>query len=468
MTLSKSKHLRQLLVVLDTTTTAAVYAVICAAALLLGRMDIDGWQTHMLLLPVLLVISPPLSGWAKPTLAGQSLFRIVFEQFRYSLVLFAFLAMVVFLFRMELISRAVLIAAMSINFVTMIFIRFFLRWWYFRARVETRENYTKVLVVGSGPRAGYYITRAMPNSEWGVEVIGCVDPDASRVGQVCEGTPVIGTLEDIERIVSAQVVDELVVALPRSRLNDIGTIADICAEQGIELKILADFYDMDATVQLDYQNRIPLLSFAPVLLDQNKLLVKRMMDIVLVTLALPLLVPVMAAVAIAVKVDSRGPVFFLQERVGLHKRRFRMIKFRSMYVDAEARMQEIEHLNEAQGPIFKITNDPRVTRVGRFIRKTSLDELPQLINVFVGQMSLVGPRAMSVRDVSLFDRGIQRKRFSVRPGIVCLREVSGRSALSFDRWLELDLQYIDTWTLGLDLQILLRVIPVVLRGSGAS
>jgi exopolysaccharide biosynthesis polyprenyl glycosylphosphotransferase len=468
MTLSKSKHLRQLLVVLDTTTSSAVYAVVCAVSLLLQRIGSDGWQSHMLLLPVLLVIAPPLSGWSKPTLAGQSLFRIVFEQFRFSLVLFAFLVMVVFLFRLELISRGVLIAAVVLNLGTMIFIRFFLRWWYFSARVEARENYTKVLVVGSGPRASYYITRAMPNSEWGVEVIGCVDPDAARVGQVCEGAPVIGTLEDIESIVAAHVVDELVVALPRSRLNDIGTIADICAEQGIELKILADFYDMDATVQLDYQNRIPLLSFAPVLLDQNKLLVKRMMDIVLVTLTLPLLLPLMAAVALAIKLDSSGPVFFLQERVGLHKRRFRMIKFRSMYVDAEARMKELEHLNEAQGPIFKMANDPRVTPVGRFIRKTSLDELPQLINVFTGQMSLVGPRAMSVRDVSLFDRGIQRKRFSVRPGIVCLREVSGRSALSFDRWLELDLQYIDTWTLSLDLQILLRVIPVVLRGSGAS
>ena len=139
-----------------------------------------------------------------------------------------------------------------------------------------------------------------------------------------------------------------------------------------------------------------------------------------------------------------------------------------MYADAEARLKEIEHLNEAQGPIFKMTNDPRVTGVGRFIRKTSLDEIPQLINVFTGDMSLVGPRAMSVRDVDLFDKGIQRKRFSVRPGIVCLREVSGRSKLSFDRWLELDLQYIDTWSLALDFQILLRVIPVVLRGSGAS
>lgn len=468
MTISKSKHLRQLLVVLDTCTTGAVYAVVCALAWVLQQIGIDGWESHMLLLPVMLAIAAPLSGWSKPTLAGHSLMRIVFEQLRFTAVLFTLLIVVVFLFRLELVSRVVLMTAMLLNLGTMIFIRFFLRWWYFSARVEAEENYTKVLVVGSGPRAGYYITRAMPNSEWGVEVIGCVDPDPARVGQLCEGTPVIGTIADLEQIVSTQVVDELVVALPRSRLNDIGTIADICAEQGIELKILADFYDMDAVVQLDYQNRVPLLSFAPVSLDENKLFIKRIMDIVLVTLAMPLLVPVMLAVAIAVKLSSEGPVFFTQERVGLHKRRFRMIKFRSMYVDAEARMKEIEHLNEAEGPIFKMANDPRVTGVGRFIRKTSLDELPQLINVFLGQMSLVGPRAMSVRDVNLFDKGIQRKRFSVRPGIVCLREVSGRSALSFDRWLELDLQYIDTWSLGLDLQILLRVIPVVLRGSGAS
>ena len=144
-----------------------------------------------------------------------------------------------------------------------------------------------------------------------------------------------------------------------------------------------------------------------------------------------------------------------------------MLKFRSMAIDSEDRLKEIEHLNEVQGPIFKIKDDPRVTRVGKFIRKTSLDELPQLLNVLRGHMSLVGPRPMSIRDVNLFDQQIQRKRFSVRPGLTCIWQVSGRSKLSFDKWLELDLWYIDHWSLWLDIKILFKTIPAVLRGSGA-
>ncbi len=144
-----------------------------------------------------------------------------------------------------------------------------------------------------------------------------------------------------------------------------------------------------------------------------------------------------------------------------------MLKFRSMVVDAEAKMKEIEHLNEAEGPNFKITHDPRITRVGNFIRKTSLDELPQLLNVIRGHMSLVGPRPMSQRDVELFDKGIQRKRFSVKPGLTCIWQISGRSNLSFEKWLELDLQYIDEWNLWMDLKILFKTVPVVLKGSGA-
>ena len=144
-----------------------------------------------------------------------------------------------------------------------------------------------------------------------------------------------------------------------------------------------------------------------------------------------------------------------------------MFKFRSMYVDAEERLKEIEHLNEADGPIFKIKDDPRTTRVGRFIRKTSIDELPQLINVLRGEMSLVGPRPMSLRDVDRFDRGIQRKRFSVQPGLTCLWQISGRSDLPFEKWLELDLEYITNWNFWLDVQILFRTIPAVLKSRGA-
>ena len=159
--------------------------------------------------------------------------------------------------------------------------------------------------------------------------------------------------------------------------------------------------------------------------------------------------------------------FFVQERVGLNKRRFRMLKFRTMVANAEHLQAAVEHLNEAHGPIFKIANDPRITRLGRLLRRTSLDELPQLFHVLTGEMSLVGPRPMSLRDVDLFDRGIQRKRFSVKPGLTCLWQISGRSDLPFSKWLELDLHYIEHWSLGLDLMILLKTIPAVLSGKGA-
>jgi lipopolysaccharide/colanic/teichoic acid biosynthesis glycosyltransferase len=176
----------------------------------------------------------------------------------------------------------------------------------------------------------------------------------------------------------------------------------------------------------------------------------------------------MAVIALAIRLDTSGPVFFLQRRVGLNKRTFRLVKFRTMHIDAEQRQKDLEHLNQAEGPIFKIFNDPRVTRVGRFLRRTSLDELPQLANVVLGHMSLVGPRPLPLRDVSLFDRGEQRRRFSVKPGLTCLWVVAGRSALPFAEWLRLDLWYIDHWSITLDLKILIRTVPVVLRGTGAA
>ncbi len=192
------------------------------------------------------------------------------------------------------------------------------------------------------------------------------------------------------------------------------------------------------------------------------------MDLAVALVFLVICGPLFALVAIAIKLDSTGPVFFIQERVGLSKRRFRMIKFRTMSMDAEARMKDIEHLNEKTGPIFKIRNDPRITRVGRWLRKTSIDELPQLINVLLGDMSIVGPRPLSVRDALRMEEAWQKRRFSVKPGLTCLWQVSGRSNLSFEQWMQLDLEYIDHWSLGLDASILLRTIPAIVLARGAS
>jgi len=199
-----------------------------------------------------------------------------------------------------------------------------------------------------------------------------------------------------------------------------------------------------------------------------QLILKRVIDFTIALLALILLSPVLLLTATAIALTSPGPVLFVQRRVGLHKREFPVYKFRTMVLDAEKRLRDLEHLNEVSGPVFKITKDPRITSVGRFLRKTSIDELPQLINVLTGDMSLVGPRPLPIRDYEGFNEDWQRRRFSVRPGITCLWQVSGRSSIPFEKWMELDLQYIDGWSLWLDMRILLQTIPAVLKGEGAA
>ena len=185
-------------------------------------------------------------------------------------------------------------------------------------------------------------------------------------------------------------------------------------------------------------------------------------------LLLILLAPLFLVVAVLVKCTSPGSVLFRQTRVGLNKRQFQIYKFRTMIANAEQIQDELLPMNEMAGPVFKITNDPRVTPLGRVLRKTSIDELPQLFNVLKGEMSLVGPRAMSLRDYQLFDQDWQRRRFSVKPGITCLWQVNGRSSIPFEKWMELDMQYIDKWSLWLDFKILARTVPAVLRGTGAA
>jgi exopolysaccharide biosynthesis polyprenyl glycosylphosphotransferase len=195
---------------------------------------------------------------------------------------------------------------------------------------------------------------------------------------------------------------------------------------------------------------------------------KRVMDCVLTVILLVPLSPLFVIVAVLIKFMTPGPVLFTQTRVGLNKRQFKMYKFRTMVANAEQIQNQLLSMNEMSGPAFKIQKDPRVTPLGRILRKTSIDELPQLFNVLKGDMSLVGPRAMSLRDYNLFDQDWHRRRFSVKPGITCLWQVNGRSSIPFEQWMELDLQYIDRWSLWLDLKILARTVPAVLRGTGAT
>jgi exopolysaccharide biosynthesis polyprenyl glycosylphosphotransferase len=269
------------------------------------------------------------------------------------------------------------------------------------------------------------------------------------------------------------VVDEVVIALPiRSFHEHSSRIADMCEQQGIAVRMLSDLFDLrTARPRMEDFEDTSLITHYPGPAQGWPIVVKRILDVVLSAASLLVLAPVMVLTAILIKLTSHGPVFFVQKRIGLNKRVFNIVKFRTMVVDAEVKLAELEHRNEVSGPVFKIKHDPRVTTLGKLLRKTSIDELPQLFNVLKGDMSLVGPRPLQLRDYELFTLAgpdWQRCRFCVRPGITCLWQVNGRSSIPFEKWMELDLQYIHKWSLWLDLQILAKTIPAVLKGSGAA
>jgi exopolysaccharide biosynthesis polyprenyl glycosylphosphotransferase len=471
MRISKSAHLKRLLQTQDVLITTLVFVVTFDLLWLIGRISLEETIAHLQLTPLVTVFAIIASVSRAPRLHGDPLSRVVIFALRYALVVLAGMLLVVYFGKLGAIKRSSLGFSAILLFGALVVNRAILRWWYFTGRQEHPANFLKVLVIGKGPRAQKLIQNYRAQSEWGVDIVGILDPGAAADGASApvDNVPVLGGVERIREVLASNVIDEVVVCLPRSLLDDVGNVVAACDEEAVCIKFLADLYDIPkGTISLETIGRMPVLNFEPVSHDEGKLVVKRVFDLLITIPVLLVLAPVFALVALAIKLDSPGPVFFVQQRVGLNKRPFPMIKFRSMFRDAEARLCDVEHLNEAQGPIFKITHDPRVTRVGRFLRRTSIDELPQLINVLLGHMSLVGPRPMSLRDVNRFSLGIQRRRFSVRPGLACLREVSGRSRLPFERWLELDLKYIDEWSLWLDFKILLRLIPSVLKGDGAT
>ncbi len=468
MRISKEHHLKRLLATQDVCFSVLCYAVAVDVAFWLGHLNWRDTSTLLQLLPIPFLLGTFASLRSLPTFRNQTLRSQFWFAVQHTFIVVGGVLFFLYVIDIPFDPEPAMFGFAAMLGFGLLGNRVFLKWWYLTRRRENRANHLKVLMVGAGPRAQRLMSRYRASEQWGLDIVGILDPDPELWGTQVGGVLVLGGLDKIDDVMSHRVIDEVLVCMPRRLIDDADRIARICDEEGVVLKFVADVYDFKgSTVRLEEIDDVPVLSFEPVSHGEGVLVAKRIIDLLLVMVALPLLLPLFLIVALAIKLDSKGPVFFVQERVGLHKRRFNMIKFRSMYQDAEERMKEIEHLNEADGPIFKIQHDPRVTRVGRFIRRTSIDELPQLFNVFMGHVSLVGPRPMSVRDVSRFDRSVQRKRFSVRPGLICLREVSGRSRLSFDRWLELDLQYIDEWSLWMDVKILLKAIPSVLKGDGA-
>jgi exopolysaccharide biosynthesis polyprenyl glycosylphosphotransferase len=368
--------------------------------------------------------------------------------------------------RLDFVSRPflVLFACLNVSFLVAekLALRLFAR--HLRRR---GYNYRTLLLVGINQRSEEVAGIIQAHPHWGLKLLGFIAPNGSFPETVA-GLPVFGTADDLPRILQEEVVDEVIFVLSRRQLEEFEESFLLCSELGIRARVALYFPHMKARVVLEELEGIPLLTFTNTPLAPFPMFVKQLTDILIAAAGLIVLAVPLLLIALAIKLTSRGPVLFRQRRCGLNGRRFTLYKFRTMYQGAEQRLEQVAHLNEVNGPAFKARRDPRVTPVGRVLRRLSIDELPQLVNVVRGDMSLVGPRPPLPEEVAQYQRW-QRRRLSMKPGLTGLWQVSGRAGLDdFNRWIALDLAYIDQWSLWLDVKILLKTIPAVLTAQGAA
>jgi len=370
---------------------------------------------------------------------------------------------ILYIGKLELVSRAMLLLFLFFNVVLLSAVKISIYLFLHHIRGKGL-NFRTVLIVGTGKRAEGYARLLYEHREWGMRLLGFVELEKGTT--VEDRGNIIGSIDQFNVILTSSQVDEVVFIVPRKWLNRIEKQIIFCEQVGIKACILADFYPHTiAKMSLNELMGVSLLVFDPTYRFEDALAVKRVVDILLAGTALVLISPVFIVTSLLIRLTSPGPIFFTQERCGLNGRRFNMLKFRTMVENAESMKDNLDNLNEMAGPVFKIKKDPRITRVGRFLRKYSLDELPQILNVIKGDMSIVGPRPPIPAEVEKYEMW-QRRRLSVRPGITCSWQVNGRNKVGFDDWMKLDLQYIDTWSFKQDMKIILKTIPAVLKGTG--
>jgi exopolysaccharide biosynthesis polyprenyl glycosylphosphotransferase len=333
-----------------------------------------------------------------------------------------------------------------------------------------RRSQKNIVVVGSNSRALAFAKTIHSKPHLRYVLKGFVDDTVVSDEIGTTRYPLLADLSGLEEFLWRNAVDEVIVALPPDSFHGhLGRIKAVCEDQGIALRFLCDRCHMDSNPSST--GRIGDHVIVTIVDGRNNGMmpaIKRFTGVVASIILLILLVPLFLVVAFLIKATGPGSVFFVQDRVGIRKHPFRLYKFRTMVPDAEERIHEVEELNEAQAPVFKIRNDPRITYVGRFLRKTSIDELPQLLNVLKGDMNLVGPRPFAIRDYQGITQNWHRHRFKVRPGLTGLWQCNGRSDVSFDDMMKMDIEYVDNWSLLLDFKILLKTVPAVLKGSGAA
>ena len=365
-------------------------------------------------------------------------------------------------------SRGFLLVFLLCSFAFLLIEKILLRYTlgFFRRRGYNVRN---LVIVGTREKARRFLQLLRAHSDWGLNLLGFVRVTDAPLGEDFQDQVILGEVCDLIEICKSLPVDEVVFCVPKDYVVDVEEYLKKLEELGTSVSIVLDIFNISfyrKEVSL-FHNDIPMLTFHAKEFDAQQLLIKRLFDILGSIVGLFITMLLFPFIAVAIKLDSRGPLFFGQKRVGQSGRIFNCWKFRSMYEDAEQRKAELLKDNEVSGAMFKLSNDPRVTKVGRFLRKTSLDEFPQFWNVFVGQMSLVGTRPPTPDEVAEYDNW-QHRRISITPGITGLWQVSGRSEINdFDKVVELDLSYIDNWSLWLDIKILLKTIYVVLSRKGS-
>ncbi len=325
----------------------------------------------------------------------------------------------------------------------------------------------RTLILGSGLVAGQVVEKIRNNPQFGLIPVGIVDDDVHDVGT--PDLPWLGRFSDLAAIIEAQNIDRVIIAFSRVDHEDLLEAIRASRDAGVAVDVVPRLFEfLDGVRALDQIGGLPLLSIGVPVLASSSMAAKRVLDVVGSASLILLFSPLMIATAIAIKLESRGPVFFRQPRAGRGNKSFKLIKFRSMYIDAEQRKKELDEMNEAEdGVMFKIREDPRVTRVGRIIRRFSIDELPQLFNVLKGEMSLVGPRPLIFPETAALEKHWHLRRLELRPGITGPWQIYGRSQSPFQEMVRFDYQYVAGWSLARDIEILLATLPAVMSGRGA-
>ncbi|MDB5054939.1 MAG: exopolysaccharide biosynthesis polyprenyl glycosylphosphotransferase [Bacilli bacterium] len=359
-------------------------------------------------------------------------------------------------------SRLVVISYWLCAIISSGLVRYLRRLAFYRL-AENGTVSKNVIIIGAG-KVGKSLMDELNNSKWlGYKVVGFAD-DAESIDY--KDNPYLGTTNELKNILHTEHIDELIITIPSER-DLVNKMINDLRKLNVKITIIPDMFNLVMnTVEIGNINDLPAVTLVKTPMRGLALIVKRFFDMLASVTALIIISPVILITVVAIKLDSKGPVLYRQKRLGKNGKFFNMLKFRSMHINSDELLEELKKHNEMDGFAFKMKNDPRITKIGRLIRKYSIDELPQLLNVIKGDMSLVGPRPPLPTEVELYE-DYEWRRLEVLPGLTGLWQVSGRSNLSFQQWMNLDIYYIENWSLALDFKIILKTVPVVLKGEGA-